>query len=1097
MADWGKREEGDGPGPGPEGGTRAPSLPLAATQPGSGELPAAEPESRQPAKGPWLSVPEASGLEADRYELVKLLGEGAMGSVYLAHDRRLDRCVALKFIRGGEPRLSSRLQQEARVQARIDHPNICKVFEAGVFQGKPYIAMQYIPGCSLEQARAEMSLAEKVLVIRDVAFAIHEAHRLGVIHRDLKPSNILVSRNEDGRYVPVVMDFGLARANDRYQGLTESGAVMGTPSFMSPEQARGDIKDLDRRTDVYALGATLYTLLAGRAPITGESVAAVLLAVLSTEPTPLRSINPAIPVDLETIAMKCLRKEPGQRYDSARALGEDLQRYINGDSILGKRTTLWQRLRQRARRNKGAVGVGAASLLCLCVLGLYLAQARLAVQRERTQSSVRAKLAQELGQDIKEMEWFLRSVRQLPPHETGYARRLVRARIDKLAASGQGLDEAGQGLVQYALGQGYLALQEFDKAAEHLTSAQRKGNDTPDLRLALGQVLGEQYARKLADALRSGDARLITQRRKQLAEELLKPAAAALRGSQGARPGAPLFLEGLIHLYSNRYEDSLRKAEAALQQAPWLYEARKLMGDAHFARAVERITETDYEAAQAGFERAVSQYREASEVGRSDTALYDALAESYLQLAEIAINRYSRHSDTTLLENVVRYCEVSIKLDPERADCYSKQARAYAIWVRAAYLLGQNPKVQVDKLIDVATRALRFNPDDASSYDSLGMGYHTLAGVKEGQGREAVPEYDKAIEYYRTALSKQQTHPVSLTNMGLVHLEKALHVWSRRGVVSQDDLDRAAQFFEQATKVDPKYPNSCINHISLYRYLVQFAVLRGSDPTELVRRAWRVIRPCAASNKDPDLRALPAFMDAYFVDYLLPSGDTAHIAELLQQHRALLDGVGSAAAPTPISAAGIGILARDEARLLLLKGEDPLAALARAQDAVRVCLSFDSLRYLCHKLASEIALTRADWALRQRRPVLPHLQEAVAAARLAVADDAGALIDEAHLQLARSLLRRLEAEPVRASLAEIEQGLASTARTLSMSVGYAEAVALRGGFLLLKARLASRAPERQSLTAEARSAFDRAVQMNPRLGAEYRDHIRRASAAPR
>ncbi|HZI03106.1 MAG TPA: serine/threonine-protein kinase, partial [Archangium sp.] len=329
-----------------------------------------EPQAASPA--PLLAATgrgeESSGSGWDRYELLELLGRGGMGEVYKARDRRLGRTVALKFIRGADPARAMRFLQEARAQARIEHPHVCKVYEVGEVGGKAYIAMPLIGGQRLDQAATSMSLPERVQVMREVAGAVHEAHRLGVIHRDLKPSNIMVERGEDGRLFPVVMDFGLAYEMTQGHGLTESGALMGTPSYMAPEQARGDVRNIDRRSDVYSLGATLYELLTGVVPFTDSTVVGTLAKVLHEEPSALRKHVPQLDSDLETIVLKCLSKEPGQRYASARALAEDLGRYIDGEPILGQRPSLLYRLRRYARKHRTLVAVSGLFLASIVVL---------------------------------------------------------------------------------------------------------------------------------------------------------------------------------------------------------------------------------------------------------------------------------------------------------------------------------------------------------------------------------------------------------------------------------------------------------------------------------------------------------------------------------------------------------------------------------------------------------------------------------------------------------------------------------------------------------------------------------------------------------
>jgi len=193
----------------------------------------------------------------DHYEILRPLGQGGMGTVFLARDRRLGRHVALKFLRVPSPEAAERLLQEARAQARLDHNGICKVFEVGEFQGQPYIAMEYIDGQPLHQALTRLGLEQKVLLLQHVAQAVHTAHTHGILHRDLKPANIMVCETEGDRVAlrPVLMDFGLARDSLGPQRLTQTGVIMGTPHYMAPEQARGLARHLDRRADVYSLDA--------------------------------------------------------------------------------------------------------------------------------------------------------------------------------------------------------------------------------------------------------------------------------------------------------------------------------------------------------------------------------------------------------------------------------------------------------------------------------------------------------------------------------------------------------------------------------------------------------------------------------------------------------------------------------------------------------------------------------------------------------------------------------------------------------------------------------------------------------------------------
>ncbi len=304
--------------------------------------------------------------QSDRYEFQELIGVGGMGKVYKAFDRNLKRLVALKFLRGADAALERRFLQEAQAQARVDHQNVCKVYEVGRIGDEPYIAMQYIEGKTLREAARELTLGQKLLVMRDVAEAVHAAHALGLVHRDIKPANILVEKG----LRPFVTDFGLAR-DLQAPGDTVQGALLGTPQYMAPEQAKGDLHSLDARTDVYGLGATLYDALAGRPPFDGGSHLQILYKMLHQDPAPPRKHVAAIPADAESVILKCLEKEPQRRYASAREVAEDLQRVIDGEPVKARPPGAFNRIVRKVRRNKALAAALVALALVLIAPRIY------------------------------------------------------------------------------------------------------------------------------------------------------------------------------------------------------------------------------------------------------------------------------------------------------------------------------------------------------------------------------------------------------------------------------------------------------------------------------------------------------------------------------------------------------------------------------------------------------------------------------------------------------------------------------------------------------------------------------------------------------
>ena len=332
---------------------------------------------------PGLEVPKLPG-----YKFLGVLGRGGMGVVYKARQVKLDRLVALKMVLSGvyaAPAELARFQAEAEAVARLQHPNIVQIYEINDYQGLPYLALEYVEGGSLQQRLdgTPMAPREAAALVATLAGAMDYAHRRGIVHRDLKPANILLAsggRQSAGnaattggltsaaRQVPKITDFGLAKRVEGDSGQTRTGNILGTPSYMAPEQATGRNREVGPGADIYSLGAILYDLLTGRPPFKGETILDTLQQVQTNEPLPPRRLQPTVPRDLETICLKCLEKQRDKRYASAGALADDLERFLDHQPILARPTPWWERAAKWAQRRPAV-----ASLLATLALTLTIA----------------------------------------------------------------------------------------------------------------------------------------------------------------------------------------------------------------------------------------------------------------------------------------------------------------------------------------------------------------------------------------------------------------------------------------------------------------------------------------------------------------------------------------------------------------------------------------------------------------------------------------------------------------------------------------------------------------------------------------------------
>lgn len=656
-----------------------------------------------------------------------------MGRVLRAFDPVRGHDVALKLLHVATPELCARIEREARALARIDHPNIARVYEWGELDGVPYLAMQYIDGVPLDVAARALPLAERMRLLVPVAEAIHAAHRLGFIHRDLKPSNILVQCLEDGQRKPWVLDFGLV--HDAVDAdLTAQGELLGTPGYLSPEQAAGEAV-VDARSDVFSLGVILYELACGRAPFAADTAAAAVARVLRHVPPAPHRIDATVPRALGAIIERCLEKQPRERYPSALALAEDLDAWLAGRPIRARPRGAVGRALRWVAADRLRVALVATSAAVPLLAGIAWGLATL--DRARALAAASSYTATALG--IEREMWLatLWEGEDLARH-----RERLRARLAPIENAVRGPDSA---LRRVALGpytQALEALGEHRRLLD-LAADATPGTVDPGAAARFGRAYEREYQERLAALVTIADAE-----RRQLAAararaDWLAPARAWLeRAVEGGDTEDARLAAAALAVHAG--DDAA--ALAAVESLPAITPTNRLAAAGiRLQRVLAAADGGDAGTLAQAIDEAWSNYEALAGVFPSAPQVWRGLC--HLSTVRLRFSSRIGASDEPP-PGRIEACERLCAADSADPHARTQRAKAYAALTRRATMVGGDPRP--------ALALLRRDSDrDAELGARLALG-EALVSASEYQRRHG-PSADALLAEARALFARAET----------------------------------------------------------------------------------------------------------------------------------------------------------------------------------------------------------------------------------------------------------------------------------------------------------------------------------------------------
>ena len=779
-------------------------------------LPTIDPKTGRP-------MPHVSG-----YEILGELGRGGMGVVYKARQKKLNRLVALKMVLSGghaSPDALARFLVEAQAVAALQHPNIVQIYEVGEHDSLPHFSLEFVDGAPLDRALAgkPQKPVDAARLVETLSRAMHFAHNHSILHRDLKPANVLLT--SDG--VPKITDFGLAKKLEGDSGQTKDGSIMGTPSYMAPEQARGELKNLGPSADIYSLGAMLYEMLVGRPPFLGTTPFETILQVIKEEPVPPSRLIGKLPPDVETICLKCLQKEPAKRYATAELLAEDCRRFIAGEPILSRPISSVERAWRWCRRNPRVAGLLATVAGLLVVVTVTSTVSALTIAQERNLKEIQRKDAVDARVAAETARQQADENAKIATKQAGLSLNTMQVLIDKVQTQ---LDEAPrtQQIKRDLLETAMEGLKKVAKEAEGSTSIETTMLGAHMQMAKMFKQLGDTE-----DAMNEYEKSLTIARRR--AEE---------------NPDNDASQSNLV-VVLNQVGDMRQELKRDVDAALLCY------------REALQICET------------LSAKPPSTAGARSPSKLLDKLAEANKNVALTLLKQGKPGESLPLLEKVVSLRNELVAMEPDTQAFRRTLAQAHNILGEVSFLTGDKAAAltHYDECITQREKLLANDPEDIDGTFELAesCGNYGDVLIRLGDNDGAKTFFDRALTGFHGLMAFDDQKIIFKVMAGLSAYR--MGVLARRVGDTADANRHFAESLALREAIAALDPSNDARRMELMLALARCgehvravelaeSVRAGSKDPELLCEVARCYAQCSAGLRDTDASQSVAYADA-------------------------------------------------------------------------------------------------------------------------------------------------------------------------------------------------------------------------------------------